>query len=169
VVSVSLYLTGRRWAGIFVGLWAPTFLNLGMHLKQLHPSRAGQKQTLDTMRAKRMLPATVYGSNDERAALADLAAFHDCHVRHVLGYAFALVGARELAEQVSLDVLLSGWRAGLVRETDTHASRLLLFSLVRRELAAVLREHLVATQSEQRRGGRQGFVDGTPSWRSTSK
>jgi hypothetical protein len=41
VVSVSLYLTGRRWAGIFVGLWAPTFLNLGMYLKQLHPSRAG--------------------------------------------------------------------------------------------------------------------------------
>lgn len=41
VVSVSLYLTGRRWAGIFVGLWAPTFLNLGMYLKQLHPSREG--------------------------------------------------------------------------------------------------------------------------------
>ena len=29
------------WAGIFVGLWAPTFLNLGMYLKQLHPSREG--------------------------------------------------------------------------------------------------------------------------------
>jgi uncharacterized protein YjbJ (UPF0337 family) len=39
--SLMLYLTGRRWAGIFVGLWAPTFLNLGMYLKQLQPSRAG--------------------------------------------------------------------------------------------------------------------------------
>lgn len=112
--------------------------------------------------------ATVNGSNDERAVLADLAAFHDRHVRHVLGYAFALVGTRGLAEQVSLNVLLSGWRAGLVRETDIHASRLLLFSLVRRELAAVLREHLVATRSEQRGGGRQGFADRTPSRRLTS-
>jgi uncharacterized protein YjbJ (UPF0337 family) len=39
--SLMLYLTGRRWAGIFVGLWAPTFLNVGMYLKQLQPSRAG--------------------------------------------------------------------------------------------------------------------------------
>jgi hypothetical protein len=29
VVSLALYLKGRREAGIFVGLWAPTILLLG--------------------------------------------------------------------------------------------------------------------------------------------
>ena len=32
VISLALYLTGRREAGIFVGLWAPTILNLGQSL-----------------------------------------------------------------------------------------------------------------------------------------
>ena len=32
VVSLALYVTGRREAGIFVGLWAPTILNLGQSL-----------------------------------------------------------------------------------------------------------------------------------------
>ena len=32
LVSLALYLTGRREAGIFVGLWAPTILNLGQSL-----------------------------------------------------------------------------------------------------------------------------------------
>ena len=32
VVSLALYLTDRREAGIFVGLWAPTILNLGQTL-----------------------------------------------------------------------------------------------------------------------------------------
>ena len=31
--SLSLYLTGRRWTALFVGLWAPTILNLGMFNK----------------------------------------------------------------------------------------------------------------------------------------
>ncbi len=30
--SLALYMTGRREAGIFVGLWAPTILNLGQSL-----------------------------------------------------------------------------------------------------------------------------------------
>jgi hypothetical protein len=38
-LSITLYLAGRKEAGIFVGLWAPTFLNLGLYLKQLRPSR----------------------------------------------------------------------------------------------------------------------------------
>ena len=29
VISLALYLTGRREAGIFVGIWAPTILLLG--------------------------------------------------------------------------------------------------------------------------------------------
>ena len=29
LISLALYLTGRREAGIFVGLWAPTILLLG--------------------------------------------------------------------------------------------------------------------------------------------
>jgi hypothetical protein len=32
VISLALYVTGRREAGIFVGLWAPTILNLGQSL-----------------------------------------------------------------------------------------------------------------------------------------
>jgi hypothetical protein len=32
VLSLLLYMTGRREAGIFVGLWAPTILNLGQSL-----------------------------------------------------------------------------------------------------------------------------------------
>ena len=40
-LSLALYAGGRKDAGIFVGLWAPTFLNLGLYLKQLRPSRRG--------------------------------------------------------------------------------------------------------------------------------
>jgi hypothetical protein len=32
VISLALYLTGRRESAIFVGLWAPTILNLGQSL-----------------------------------------------------------------------------------------------------------------------------------------
>jgi hypothetical protein len=32
LISLALYITGRREAGIFVGLWAPTILNLGQSL-----------------------------------------------------------------------------------------------------------------------------------------
>jgi hypothetical protein len=31
-ISLILFLTGRRNEGIFVGLWAPTILNLGQTL-----------------------------------------------------------------------------------------------------------------------------------------
>jgi hypothetical protein len=40
-LSLALYAGGRKDAGIFVGLWARTFLNLGLYLKQLRPSRRG--------------------------------------------------------------------------------------------------------------------------------
>jgi hypothetical protein len=32
LISLSLYATGRRESAIFVGLWAPTILNLGQSL-----------------------------------------------------------------------------------------------------------------------------------------
>jgi CheY-specific phosphatase CheX len=32
VISLALYLTGRRESAIFAGLWAPTILNLGQSL-----------------------------------------------------------------------------------------------------------------------------------------
>jgi len=32
LLSLALYTAGRREAGIFVGLWAPTILNLGQSL-----------------------------------------------------------------------------------------------------------------------------------------
>ena len=32
VLSLALYLSGKRETGIFVGLWAPTILDLGQSL-----------------------------------------------------------------------------------------------------------------------------------------
>ena len=32
LISLALYVSVRREAGIFVGLWAPTILNLGQSL-----------------------------------------------------------------------------------------------------------------------------------------
>jgi hypothetical protein len=32
LISLALYLSGRRESAIFVGLWAPTILNLGQSL-----------------------------------------------------------------------------------------------------------------------------------------
>lgn len=32
LISLFLYMSGRREAGIFVGLWAPTILDLGQSL-----------------------------------------------------------------------------------------------------------------------------------------
>ncbi len=38
-LSAILFMTGRRNAGIFVGLWPPTLLNMALFAKQLRPSR----------------------------------------------------------------------------------------------------------------------------------
>jgi len=32
LISLALYLSGRRDSAIFIGLWAPTILNLGQSL-----------------------------------------------------------------------------------------------------------------------------------------
>ena len=40
-ISIWLFLTGHRLTAIFVGLWAPTLLNLGQYLKQQRPSQNG--------------------------------------------------------------------------------------------------------------------------------
>ena len=34
LISLALYATGRRESAIFVGLWAPTILNLGQSLME---------------------------------------------------------------------------------------------------------------------------------------
>jgi hypothetical protein len=44
LLSVLLYVTGRKEAGIFVGLWAPTILNLGLYNKLLRPSNEPELQ-----------------------------------------------------------------------------------------------------------------------------
>jgi hypothetical protein len=44
LLSVLLYVTGRKEAGIFVGLWAPTILNLGLYNKLLRPSQEPELQ-----------------------------------------------------------------------------------------------------------------------------
>jgi len=38
-LSVALFVSGKRETGIFVGLWAPTILNLGLYNKLLKPSQ----------------------------------------------------------------------------------------------------------------------------------
>lgn len=39
LLSAGLFLSGKRLAAIFVGLWAPTILNLGLYNKLLKPSK----------------------------------------------------------------------------------------------------------------------------------
>ena len=46
LISLALYLTGRREAGIFVGLWAPTILLLGERMagEDRSPGRLGLRR-----------------------------------------------------------------------------------------------------------------------------
>ena len=39
LLAIFLFVTGKKLEGIFVGLWAPTILNLGLYNKLLKPSR----------------------------------------------------------------------------------------------------------------------------------
>jgi hypothetical protein len=41
LLSIALFLSGKKHEGLFVGLWAPTILNLGLYNKLLRPSREG--------------------------------------------------------------------------------------------------------------------------------
>jgi hypothetical protein len=36
--SALLYMSGRKWAALFVGLWPPTIVNLGLFARLLKPS-----------------------------------------------------------------------------------------------------------------------------------
>lgn len=38
IASAALYATGRKWAALFVGLWPPTIVNLGLFARLLKPS-----------------------------------------------------------------------------------------------------------------------------------
>ncbi len=52
LISLSLFLSGRRESGIFVGLWAPTVLNLGQSLledKRVEQRSTGLKATLSRL------------------------------------------------------------------------------------------------------------------------
>lgn len=39
LLSIGMYLAGKKQGAIFVGLWAPTILNLGLYNKLLRPSQ----------------------------------------------------------------------------------------------------------------------------------
>jgi hypothetical protein len=41
LLSIGLFLSGKKHEGLFVGLWAPTILNLGLYNKLLRPSQEG--------------------------------------------------------------------------------------------------------------------------------
>jgi hypothetical protein len=45
-LSIGLYLSGRKHSAIFVGLWAPTILNLGLYNKLLRPSEEPETKEL---------------------------------------------------------------------------------------------------------------------------
>jgi hypothetical protein len=107
-----------------------------------HDRRLNACQHWGAMRASRrsLLRRPQANSDDHDLLMAELAALHEGHARYVLGYANALLQSRELAEEASLEVLLTGWRAGLAREPDQRAIRLLLMSLVLREVAVLRRQ-----------------------------
>lgn len=44
ILSVYLFMSGKRETGIFIGLWAPTILNLGVYNKLIRPSREVAKE-----------------------------------------------------------------------------------------------------------------------------
>jgi hypothetical protein len=39
LLSLGLFFSGKKHEAIFVGLWAPTILNLGLYNKLLRPSK----------------------------------------------------------------------------------------------------------------------------------
>lgn len=39
LLSIGLFLSGKKLEAIFVGLWAPTIFNFGLYNKLLRPSR----------------------------------------------------------------------------------------------------------------------------------
>lgn len=39
LLSLGLFFSGKKQEAIFVGLWAPTILNLGLYNKLLRPSK----------------------------------------------------------------------------------------------------------------------------------
>ena len=41
-LSAGLYVAGRRMAGIFVGLWAPTFISLALYLRMMRQIDQGR-------------------------------------------------------------------------------------------------------------------------------
>lgn len=45
-LSIALFLSGRKHSAIFVGLWAPTILNLGLYNKLLRPSQEPETKDL---------------------------------------------------------------------------------------------------------------------------
>lgn len=45
-LSIGLYLSGRKQSAIFVGLWAPTILNMGLYNKLLRPSQEPETKEL---------------------------------------------------------------------------------------------------------------------------
>lgn len=38
LASLALFMSGKRWESLFVGLWAPTIITSSMFYKLLHPS-----------------------------------------------------------------------------------------------------------------------------------
>ncbi|MBI4498828.1 MAG: hypothetical protein HY689_13125 [Chloroflexi bacterium] len=51
LTSAWLFLMGRRWESVFVGLWAPTLISFGMFNKLLRPSREMQPGATEPWRA----------------------------------------------------------------------------------------------------------------------
>ena len=58
--SIALYLAGKKSAAQFIGLWAPTILNLALFNKVLHPSGEAAQLMGASKQAGREVRETVH-------------------------------------------------------------------------------------------------------------
>jgi hypothetical protein len=73
LLSLALYATGKRESAIFVGLWAPTILNLGQSLQEFRKG-ASQKDAgdeADELRERGELPRDEQASSPAEDARAE--------------------------------------------------------------------------------------------------
>jgi hypothetical protein len=71
-----------------------------------------------------------WGARAKSRTLVELAVLCDAHCGRALGFAYALLADRDLAEHAVEEALLTAWRAGAAGAVGTEATDLLLRGLV---------------------------------------
>lgn len=62
LASLLLFLRGRKWESLFVGLWAPTILNMTLSNKLLRPSQEVRQLREEMRRGQSVLTDTSLGT-----------------------------------------------------------------------------------------------------------